>query len=258
MGYIYKITNTVNNKAYIGISVNEPEKERIKRHLSGQGNRIIAMSIKKYGIDAFAYEILEENVFDELLPEFERAYIAKFNTVSPHGYNLTWGGEVTKKLSPETRRKLSISHKGQNPWNKGKKMPPGYGFRNSEVHKGNTYRKGKTHSTETRRKISKAHTGKKHSDEHRQKISEAYAKRTGLSEAQKRHFERSRGRKHTSESIEKMRENRRGKHFVPFRDYFLSLPNDMPLAKKRKLMRQKYEGIIVHSTICRYIKRILI
>ena len=103
MGYVYKITNTVNGKAYIGISVNEPTQGRIKEHLSGRGNRIIARAIEKYGKDAFTYEILEENVFDEFLPDLEVAYIANFNTVVPNGYNLTSGGEVAKTLSDETR-----------------------------------------------------------------------------------------------------------------------------------------------------------
>ena len=30
MGFVYKITNTVNGKAYIGISIHEPEKRRIR------------------------------------------------------------------------------------------------------------------------------------------------------------------------------------------------------------------------------------
>ena len=93
MGYVYKITNTVNSKSYIGISVHEPEKRRIKAHLSGHGNRILARAVKKYGRDAFTYEILEANVFDEFLPDLEVAYIANYNTVAPHGYNLTYGGE---------------------------------------------------------------------------------------------------------------------------------------------------------------------
>lgn len=93
MGYVYKITNTINNKSYIGISIHEPEKRRIRQHLSGHGNRIIANAVKKYGKEAFVYEILEANVFDEFLPDLEVAYIAKHNTVAPNGYNLTYGGE---------------------------------------------------------------------------------------------------------------------------------------------------------------------
>ena len=106
MGYVYKITNTVNNKSYIGISIHEPEKKRIKQHLSGNGNRLIANAVKKYGKDAFTYEILEENIFDEFLPDLEVAYIANHNTVAPNGYNLNSGGNYVVH-SQVSRQKIS-------------------------------------------------------------------------------------------------------------------------------------------------------
>ena len=63
MGYVHKITNAVNQKLYIGISIHEPEKGKIEDHLTGRGNRILANSVKKHGNDAFVYEILEETSF---------------------------------------------------------------------------------------------------------------------------------------------------------------------------------------------------
>ena len=115
MGYVYKITNTVNQKSYIGISIHNPEKRRgrITDHFSGRGNRMLTRAIKKYGRDAFIYAILESNVFPELLPDLEKAYIKKFRTVVPSGYNLTHGGEKNKVPSDETRRKQSKAHKGR-------------------------------------------------------------------------------------------------------------------------------------------------
>ena len=191
MGYVYKITNTINNKAYIGISVHEPTQGRIKEHLAGRGNRIIANAVKKYGKDAFTYEILEANVFDEFLPDLEVAYIANYNTVAPHGYNLDSGGshaipsESTRRkmskaqtgriISEETRRKISEANKNPSEETRRKLSEAG---------------KRKTFSAETRRKLSEAakgqknpnfgkkgekspNFGKKHSDETRRKISEA-------------------------------------------------------------------------------------
>ena len=148
MGYVYKITCIPSNKSYIGISVHEPEKYRIREHLSGKGNRYIANAVKKYGKDAFTHEILEENVFPELLPDLEVAYIKKFNTVRPNGFNLTSGGEgcLGYKHTEESRLKMSKIQKR---------------------------RKRSPHSLETRRNISEAHTGKKKSPEHIRKISEA-------------------------------------------------------------------------------------
>ena len=110
MGYVYKITNTRNNKSYIGISIHEPTNGRIRHHLSGYGNQCIANAVKKYGKDAFTYEVLEANVFDEFLPDLEVAYIAEFNTFVPNGYNLTRGGGVKW----EKYRKGKKRKKGKN------------------------------------------------------------------------------------------------------------------------------------------------
>ena len=67
MGWIYKITNKINNKVYIGQTINSLEK-RFKQHLSEakQGkNCRLHSAIRKYGIDAFVIEPIEkvENEF---------------------------------------------------------------------------------------------------------------------------------------------------------------------------------------------------
>ena len=126
MGYVYKITNTRNNKSYIGISIHEPTQGRIKHHLSGHGNQCIASAVKKYGQNAFVYEVLEADVFDEFLPDLEIAYIAEFNTVAPHGYNLTRGGNGSGSTSEQTRRRISAALKGKKyktGRNRGKRKP---------------------------------------------------------------------------------------------------------------------------------------
>ena len=178
MGYVYMITNTVNQKSYIGISIYEPEKGRIKEHLSGRGNRVLANAVKKYGKDAFTYEVLEANVFDEFLPDLEIAYIAKINTVAPHGYNLTSGGEKSKKFSEDTRRKMSQARKGKKSSVETiRKMSgennPNFGKPRSAKtrRKISEAQKGKIISAETRRKLSEVNKGKKLSEEHRRKIS---------------------------------------------------------------------------------------
>ncbi|MXZ79838.1 MAG: hypothetical protein F4Z15_00355, partial [Gammaproteobacteria bacterium] len=232
MGYVYKITNTINGKAYIGISIHEPEKGRIKDHLSGKGNRIIARAVKKYGKEAFTYEILEANVFDEFLPELEVAYIAKFNTVAPHGYNLTYGGDHAipsaascskmsearkgRRFSKEHRRKISEAHKG-------KKRKP---FSVEHRHKLSEANKGKTRSVETRRKMSEAQKGRKISVEHRRKMSEALKGRVPtflgkshstetrrkMSEALKGENHPNFGRTHSTETRRKMSEALKGEN----------------------------------------------
>lgn len=93
MGYIYKITNKINNKCYIGKTELTPE-IRWKRHLNtwrkGK-DRPLYRAFNKYGIENFSIETLEEND-DNLLPEREIYYIEKFDTYK-NGYNATKGGD---------------------------------------------------------------------------------------------------------------------------------------------------------------------
>ena len=216
MGYVYKITNTINGKSYIGISIHEPEKRRIKDHLSGHGNQDIADDINIYGKDAFTYEILEANVFDELVPDLEVAYIASFNTVAPHGYNQNSGGSHAIP-SEETRRKMSEANKGKkrtphtaetkqkiSEANRGKIRTPETRHKLSEANK------GKTHSEETRRKLSKAHKGKTLSEKTRRKMSEAQRGRTISEEHRRKISETLKGRTHLEETRRKLSEARKG------------------------------------------------
>ena len=66
-----------------------------------------------------------------------------------------------KKLSEETRNKISETLRGHLPWNKGKKLSEEHKQKLSEVHKGKqTWMKGKCHSEKARKKISEAKKGK--------------------------------------------------------------------------------------------------
>lgn len=60
--YIYKITNTINNKIYIGQT--NDIKRRFREHknlMYGKvGNKHLYSAIKKYGLDSFIFEIIEE------------------------------------------------------------------------------------------------------------------------------------------------------------------------------------------------------
>ena len=256
MGYVYKITNTLNNKTYIGISVNEPTQGRIRKHLAGHGNRIIANAVKKYGRDAFTYDILEANVFDEFLPDLEVAYIAKFNTVAPHGYNLTYGGDHAIP-SKDARQKLSEAVKGKKNPNFGKVLSEEHRRKISEANKG---KKRKPLSKEHRRKISEANKGtknqfygKRHSVEARRKMSDAHRGRKcpPLSEAHRRKIsEAKRGKNHHNfgkklpeEHRRKLHESRRLPEHALAHKFFLSLPSDMPLKAKRELLYTTFPSV---------------
>ena len=104
---IYKTTNTINNKSYIGQDKNND------KYYFGSGI-YINRAIKKYGRKNFIKEILEDNIDTiDLLNEREIYWIKKLNTKCPNGYNLTDGGYGTsgfpawnKGLTKETNRIL--------------------------------------------------------------------------------------------------------------------------------------------------------
>lgn len=85
---IYKITRKENGKSYIGQS------NDIERRFSEHKNKIdipIEIAIKKYGIDAFDFEIIEECSLEQL-DEREKYWIAYYNTYKGFGYNCNEGG----------------------------------------------------------------------------------------------------------------------------------------------------------------------
>ena len=67
--YLYKITNNINQKIYIGITNNY--KKRWANH--GTEDTVISNAIKKYGKENFTFEVLFENVSIEEIDELEIA-----------------------------------------------------------------------------------------------------------------------------------------------------------------------------------------
>lgn len=115
---IYKVTNNINGKVYIGQTKNTIEK-RIKEH-STRGN-LLFQAIKKYGIENFTIEEIDgANSLSEL-NYLEQHYIYTNNCIVPTGYNLRIGWN-NSTFSLETKKKMSDSKKGIIPWNKGVKI----------------------------------------------------------------------------------------------------------------------------------------
>jgi group I intron endonuclease len=119
MGFIYIITNTINGKVYIGQTRLEDPTERWKAHqtsiASGKGCPALGNAVKEYGASKFKFEVVII-CFDEDRFKFEREYIKKYNSLVPHGYNITEGGEgggnfKGKKHTEETLHKMSESLK---------------------------------------------------------------------------------------------------------------------------------------------------
>ena len=90
-GIIYKSTNLINNKIYIGYTT-QTFKTRIRRH--NYGKSYFNKALKKYGKDNFKWEIIESEIPYELLGERETYHIKQFQSnISKYGYNLTKGGD---------------------------------------------------------------------------------------------------------------------------------------------------------------------
>ena len=88
---LYKITNIVNNKIYIGQTVH-PEKrwwEHCNRAKTHYDEYPIHLAIAKYGEENFKFEVLE---WSEDYDNREKELIKEFNSISPNGYNIIEGG----------------------------------------------------------------------------------------------------------------------------------------------------------------------
>ena len=94
---IYKITNLINNKVYIGLTTTTLD-YRWARHVTEsknpQNTKHLYKAMRKYGIDSFNIEEIDRAETLDELGELERKYIKEYNSTDYKcGYNLTAGGE---------------------------------------------------------------------------------------------------------------------------------------------------------------------
>ena len=99
-GFIYKITNTINSKSYIGQTI-QNVKERFYQHCATKCsqavlNMVIHKAITKYGKSNFTIEVIEE-VESANLNDRERYWIRYYDSYN-NGYNSTEGGQDGIKL----------------------------------------------------------------------------------------------------------------------------------------------------------------
>ena len=151
--YIYLITNTLNNKIYVG----KHSTDNLDDGYMGSG-KLIKKAIQKYGIENFTKEYLAFCDTEEKLNWFEKFYIKKYKAREV-GYNLTDGGDghLGFIMTEEIRTKISNTKSGT-------KVP-----KLSESLKGRTSPfKGCHHTEESKQKLRKPKT-----EETKQKLSEA-------------------------------------------------------------------------------------
>jgi len=165
---IYKFTNKINGKSYIGFTCRGFEL-RMYEHVylsTKKSNFKFHQALKKYGIDNFNYEILENNILSRADANIrEIYYIELFNTFR-NGYNMTKGGSYQSEyiLTETSREKMRNAKLGttQSFETKTKRSKSLKGVPKSEQHKINSGNalKGKRRSDETKINISQSRTGK--------------------------------------------------------------------------------------------------
>lgn len=108
MGVIYKITNIINNKIYIGKTIRTAEirwQEHIRESKLNKDFTNIPLynAFNKYGIENFNFQILEENIPNNLLNQREKKYIKLYNSQDKEkGYNIADGGNGGRIFSKLT------------------------------------------------------------------------------------------------------------------------------------------------------------
>lgn len=124
---IYKATNKINGKEYVGQTIRDLSL-RISEHKYSALNRTSNLpfnnAMAMYGFDNFEFQPIDSANSLVELNKKEEFYINKYNTLYPNGYNLDIGGknksssELTRKKQSESRKKI-LSNKENHPnWGK--------------------------------------------------------------------------------------------------------------------------------------------
>lgn len=160
---IYKITNIINNKIYIG-KTRQSIKTRWNQHCYNAFHNSkyhFHRAMKKYGKENFKIEIVEEVNNKDYLNEREVYWINYYNTFHDV-YNSTTGGEKGFEHTEETLKKISIASKNNIKAKRRGKDNPLYGRKRPEYISEiiSKTHKNKLVSIETKRKMREAKLGK--------------------------------------------------------------------------------------------------
>jgi group I intron endonuclease len=157
---IYKITNKINNKIYIGQTwLNISQRFNQHKQDSKRLSYPIHKAIRKYGINNFTIEIITITHTQQCANFWEDYFIKSYKSIGKNGYNAKEGGS-SGKLSEETKKKMALTKIG---------IPRSQETKNriskSQIHRikngGNPSRLGAIVSKQTREKMSQSRKGKK-------------------------------------------------------------------------------------------------
>lgn len=178
MHYIYKITNKLNNKTYIGQTIDPVGRWQAHKSYAMKSDKIkqyVHHAMAKYGLDNFIFEIIDIGLNHWHIDCLEINYINTFDSRDPEkGYNLKTGGSRGAH-SEETKRKQSeatfkqIAEKGH----------PGQGTKRTDEQRArmSAIQQSKDneaiYTEEVRQKMSEAHIGLKDTEETKNRKSES-------------------------------------------------------------------------------------
>lgn len=186
---IYKVTNKINGKLYIGQTIGDPNR-RWQAHCKKSGCRALSSAIQLYGKEAFIFSVVGAYSTVDELNDAEEYFIDFYNCLAPNGYNLQTGGN-NHLVSAESRLRSSQSHKGK--------------------HHAGTFKPGRVEPEEIKaRRIAKM-LGKKHPLAVKQKMSESHKKVVHTAEWNRAVAKSLLGKKHSEVSKRKMSEARKNK-----------------------------------------------
>jgi group I intron endonuclease len=196
--YLYRITNKINGKIYIGQSIDTIRRwyEHKRDAALEKPTMVITWAIKKYGNDAFEFDVIAGCQTWEDANETEALLIAQYGSLAPNGYNVALGGYNAPKsekfkqmmrdwhasLSPEEKEKRRQMHSESTRRMLATKGHPCIGLKWTDEQKAKlsaslkALDKEKIYTPEVRKNMSEAHIGKAIPDEQRQKMSEGIQK----------------------------------------------------------------------------------
>lgn len=212
---VYKITNTVNGKIYIGCTIQTHFMTRVNKHFKELHNRVHRNAVwveefHEFGAESFVVEVIETfEASRESIRSRESYWINHFNSYNT-GYNLTYDGAgavwANKTLSEEHKRHIGEAVSGEN-----------NGFYGKALIGENNGFYGKSHTEETKRLLSDGIKNKWLEEDYRNAQIKARL-----------------GHKDSEETCEKKRIARMGKHHAEETRSKISESNRIAWIKRRE------------------------